>query len=113
MTTTPASLSIDQLSIDTLRLLAVDEVEKANSGHPGAPLGCAPMAYLLFHKLMKHNPAHSKWADRDRFVLSNGHASALLYGTLHLSRLQPDDGRPEGVPAVALEDAGTPGARRG
>jgi transketolase len=85
VTTTPASLSIEQLSIDTLRLLAVDQVEKANSGHPGAPLGCAPIAYLLFHKLMKHNPAHSKWADRDRFVLSNGHASALLYGTLHLS----------------------------
>ena len=85
MTTTPASLSIDQLSIDTLRMLALDQVEKANSGHPGAPLGCAPIAYLLFHKLMKHNPAHSKWTDRDRFVLSNGHASALLYGTLHLS----------------------------
>jgi transketolase len=84
MTTTPASLSIDQLSIDTLRLLAVDEVEKANSGHPGAPLGCAPIAYLLYHKLMKHNPTHFKWADRDRFVLSNGHASALLYATLFL-----------------------------
>src|ERR1035437_5130864 len=85
MTSTPAESSFDQLSIDTLRLLAVDTVEKANSGHPGAPLGCAPMAYLLFHKLMKHNPKHSKWADRDRFVLSNGHASALLYGTLFLS----------------------------
>ena len=85
MTTTPASLSIDQLSIDTLRMLALDQVEKANSGHPGAPLGCAPIAYLLFHKLMEHNPAHSKWADRDRFVLSNGHASAMLYGSLHLS----------------------------
>ena len=82
---TLADLSIDQLSIDTLRLLAVDEVEKAKSGHPGAPLGCAPIAYLLFHKLMKHNPAHFKWPDRDRFVLSNGHASALLYATLHLS----------------------------
>jgi transketolase len=68
-----------------LRLLAVDEVQKANSGHPGAPLGCAPMAYLLFHKLMKHNPAHSTWVDRDRFVLSNGHASAMLYATLFLS----------------------------
>jgi transketolase len=79
------TLSLDQLSIDTLRLLAVDTVEKARSGHPGAPLGCAPIAYLLFHKLMKHNPAHSKWADRDRFVLSNGHASALLYSTLFLS----------------------------
>ncbi|MGA3132833.1 MAG: transketolase [Terracidiphilus sp.] len=84
-TTSIASLSLDQLSIDTLRLLAVDSVEKAKSGHPGAPLGCAPIAYLLFHKLMKHNPAHSKWTNRDRFVLSNGHASMLLYGTLFLS----------------------------
>ena len=82
---TLADLSLDELSIDTLRLLAVDEVEKAKSGHPGAPLGCAPIAYLLFHKIMKHNPANSKWADRDRFVLSNGHASALLYATLFLS----------------------------
>lgn len=82
---TLADLSIDQLSIDTLRLLSVDEVEKANSGHPGAPLGCSPIAYLLFHKIMKHNPGNSKWADRDRFVLSNGHASALLYATLFLS----------------------------
>jgi transketolase len=85
MTSTLAQSSLDQLSIDTLRLLAVDTVQKANSGHPGAPLGCAPMAYLLFHKLMKHNPKHAKWADRDRFVLSNGHASALLYGTLFLT----------------------------
>jgi transketolase len=82
---TMAELSLEQLSIDTLRLLAVDAVEKAKSGHPGAPLGCAPIAYLLFHKLMKHNPANSKWADRDRFVLSNGHASALLYSTLFLT----------------------------
>ncbi len=85
MTSSLTDTSLDTLSIDTLRLLAVDTVEKANSGHPGAPLGCAPIAYLLFHKLMKHNPAHSKWADRDRFVLSNGHASALLYSTLFLS----------------------------
>jgi transketolase len=85
MAATLADLSLDQLSIDTLRLLAVDAVEKAKSGHPGAPLGCAPIAYLLFHKLMKHNPAHSKWPDRDRFVLSNGHASALLYSALFLS----------------------------
>jgi transketolase len=85
MTSTLAEHSLDQLSIDTLRLLAVDAVQKANSGHPGAPLGCAPIAYLLFHKWMKHNPANAKWADRDRFVLSNGHASALLYGTLHLA----------------------------
>ena len=85
MSSSLVETTLDQLSIDTLRLLAVDTVEKAKSGHPGAPLGCAPIAYLLFHKLMKHNPAHAKWADRDRFVLSNGHASALLYSTLFLS----------------------------
>jgi transketolase len=77
--------ALDQLSINTLRFLAVDQVEKAKSGHPGAPLGCAPIAYLLFHKIMKYNPADPLWSDRDRFVLSNGHASALLYGVLHLT----------------------------
>ena len=76
---------LDQLSINTLRFLAVDAVEKANSGHPGAPLGCAPIAYLLFTKFMKYDPQEPKWSDRDRFVLSNGHASALLYGALHLA----------------------------
>jgi transketolase len=75
---------LDQLSINALRFLAVDAVQKANSGHPGAPLGDSPIAYLLFHKYMRHNPKHSKWTNRDRFVLSNGHASALLYGVLHL-----------------------------
>jgi transketolase len=76
---------LDQLSINALRFLAVDAVEKAKSGHPGAPLGCSPIVYLLFHKLMKHDPSDPKWIDRDRFVLSNGHASAMLYGALHLS----------------------------
>ena len=76
---------LDQLSINALRFLAVDAVQKANSGHPGAPLACAPIAYLLYHKVMKHDPSDPKWIDRDRFVLSNGHASALLYGSLHLS----------------------------
>jgi transketolase len=85
MASSIVSPSLDQLSINTLRLLALDGVEKAKSGHPGAPLGCAPIAYLLFHKLMKHNPAHFKWADRDRFVLSNGHASMLLYASLFLT----------------------------
>ena len=76
---------LDQLSINTLRFLAVDQVEAAKNGHPGAPLGCAPIAYLLFHKFMKFNPKDPLWSDRDRFVLSNGHASALLYGVLHLT----------------------------
>ncbi|QEE27774.1 transketolase [Terriglobus albidus] len=74
-----------QKSINTLRLLAVDAVEKAKSGHPGAPLALSPLTYLLYHDVMKHNPADHKWIDRDRFVLSNGHASALLYSVLHLS----------------------------
>ncbi len=85
--------NLDTLSIDTLRLLAVDTVEKAKSGHPGAPIALSPVAYLLFHKLMKHNPGNSKWSNRDRFVLSNGHASALLYGSLFLTgyKLTLDD----------------------
>ncbi len=76
---------LDQLSINALRFLAVDAVEKANSGHPGAPLGDSPITYLLFHKYMRHNPANSNWTDRDRFVLSNGHASAMLYSALYLA----------------------------
>lgn len=63
----------------------VDQVEQAKSGHPGAPLGCAPIAYLLFHEAMKFNPSDPLWPDPDRFVLSNGHASALLYAALHLT----------------------------
>ena len=77
--------AIDQLSINALRLLAVDTVQLAGSGHPGAPMGAAPMAYVLWHKFLKHNPADPQWPDRDRFVLSAGHASALLYSLLHLT----------------------------
>lgn len=76
---------LDQVSINALRFLAVDAVEKAKSGHPGAPLGDSPIMYLLFHKYMRHNPGNSKWSDRDHFLLSNGHASAMLYATLYLS----------------------------
>ncbi|HWQ25167.1 MAG TPA: transketolase [Chlorobaculum sp.] len=75
---------IDAEAITTVRLLAVDMVEKANSGHPGLPLGAAPMAYALFTKIMRHNPANPSWLNRDRFVLSAGHGSALLYSLLHL-----------------------------
>ena len=74
--------AIDQLSINALRFLAVDAVEKAKSGHPGAPLGDAPIAYLLYHKLMRHDPSDPKWINRDRFVLSNGHGCMLLYSLL-------------------------------
>ncbi len=103
---------LDQLSINALRFLAVDAVEKAKSGHPGAPLGDAPIAYLLFHKYMRHNPKNSKWTNRDRFVLSNGHASALLYGVLHLSGYDVYHRGPAAVSPVGLEDARTSGIRR-
>ncbi|HEX2626381.1 MAG TPA: transketolase [Candidatus Limnocylindrales bacterium] len=76
---------IDQLSITTIRTLAIDGVQKANSGHPGAPMGAAPMAYVLWTKFLHHAPTHPDWVDRDRFVLSAGHASMLLYSLLHLT----------------------------
>lgn len=77
--------TIDNLSITTIRTLAIDAIEKANSGHPGMPMGSAPMGYQLFAKTMKHNPDHPTWINRDRFVLSAGHGSMLLYSLLHLS----------------------------
>lgn len=71
--------------IDTIRILSADMVEKAKSGHPGAPMGCAPIAHVLFSENMKFSPSNPDWYDRDRFILSNGHASALLYSMLHLT----------------------------
>jgi len=76
---------LDELCIDTIRFLAVDAIEKAKSGHPGAPLGAAPMAYVLWNRFLKHNPTDPQWPDRDRFILSAGHASAMLYALLHLT----------------------------
>lgn len=76
---------IEQLSINTIRTLSIDAIEKANSGHPGLPMGAAPMAYTLWTDFMNHNPKNSKWFNRDRFVLSAGHGSMLLYSLLHLS----------------------------
>ncbi|HSA55579.1 MAG TPA: transketolase [Gemmatimonadaceae bacterium] len=77
--------SLDELCINTVRTLAMDAVQRAESGHPGAPMALAPLAYLLFTRHLKHNPLDPAWPDRDRFVLSNGHASMLLYASLHLS----------------------------
>lgn len=77
--------SLDQLSINTIRTLAMDGVQKANSGHPGMPMGMAPSAYVLWTRVMRHNPKNPKWANRDRFVLSAGHGSMLLYSLLHLT----------------------------
>jgi transketolase len=80
-----ADARIDQICINTIRFLAVDAVQKANSGHPGMPMGAAAMAYVLWDRFLKHNPSHPKWPDRDRFVLSAGHASAMLYSLLFLT----------------------------
>ncbi len=76
---------IDRLAIDTIRTLSIDGVQKANSGHPGAPMGAAPMAYVLWTRFLRHAPTRTDWPDRDRFVLSAGHASMLLYSLLHLT----------------------------
>jgi len=77
--------SMEQLAIDAVRVLSMDAVQKANSGHPGTPMALAPAAYVLFHRHLTHNPRDPAWLDRDRFVLSVGHASMLLYSLLHLS----------------------------
>jgi transketolase len=76
---------IEEKSINTIRLLSAEAIQKANTGHPGMPMGMAPVAYLLYKNIMKHNPKNSKWLNRDRFVLSGGHGSMLLYSILHLS----------------------------
>ena len=78
--------SIDELCINTIRTLAMDAVQQANSGHPGTPMALAPVAYTLWQKFLRFDPDDPIWPNRDRFVLSNGHASMLLYALLHLDR---------------------------
>jgi transketolase len=82
---TNATADLDQLCINTIRTLSLDAVQKAESGHPGLPLGCAPAAYVLWTRFLRHNPRNPKWANRDRFLLSAGHGSMLLYSLLHLT----------------------------
>jgi transketolase len=82
MATSPA---LENLAINTIRTLSMDAVQKANSGHPGAPMGAAPMAHVLWTRFLRHSPTHPDWPDRDRFVLSAGHASMLLYSLLYLT----------------------------
>lgn len=82
---TNTTADLDQLCINTIRTLTLDAVQKAESGHPGLPLGCAPLAYLLWTRVMRHNPRNPKWPNRDRFLLSAGHGSMLLYSLLHLT----------------------------
>ena len=97
--------NIEQLAINTIRTLSMDGVQAANSGHPGTPMALAPVAYLLYNEQMRYDPAHPAWPARDRFVLSAGHASMLLYSILHLTRVKQMG--PDGVldePAVSLDD---------
>lgn len=104
---TPAGTpDIDNLAINTIRTLSMDAVQAADSGHPGTPMALAPVAYALWQDVLRFDPAHPKWANRDRFVLSNGHASMLLYSMLHLSSVQRVDhhGHRTGELAVPLED---------
>src|SRR6059058_166660 len=82
---TDTATTLDQLCVDTIRTLSMDAVQKANSGHPGTPMALAPLAYVLYTRAMRHNPADADWPDRDRFVLSCGHASMLLYSVLYLT----------------------------
>jgi transketolase len=97
---------LDRLCIDTLRTLAIDQVQQADSGHPGTPMGAAPTAYCLWQRFLRFDPADATWPDRDRFVLSVGHASALLYGLLHLCGVADATGLEDrrGGPAVTMAD---------
>jgi transketolase len=85
VTATETTTALDKLCVDTIRTLSMDGVQKANSGHPGTPMALAPVAYVLYARVMRHSPRNPQWPDRDRFVLSCGHASMLLYSTLYLA----------------------------
>jgi transketolase len=91
---TSSANELESLCINSIRFLAVDAINKSNSGHPGLPMGCAPMAYALWHKTLRHNPKNPQWFNRDRFVLSAGHGCMLLYALLHLT----------GYDSVTIED---------
>src|SRR5579862_8676046 len=85
MTATDSATKLDELCVDTIRTLSMDAVQNANSGHPGTPMALAPLAYVLYTRVMRHNPNDPDWLGRDRFVLSAGHASMLLYSMLYLT----------------------------
>jgi transketolase len=101
-----SSAELDLLCINTIRTLAMDAVQKANSGHPGTPMGLAPVAYTLWNRQLVYDPADATWPNRDRFVLSVGHASMLLYSVLHLAGVQAYDrhDKPLHRPSVTLDD---------
>jgi len=103
---TTTTTELDELCIATIRTLCIDAIQAANSGHPGTPIGIAPLTYLLWQRFLRFDPADPIWPNRDRYVLSSGHASALLWSMLHLTRVQAVDSDYEilGRPAVLLED---------
>src|SRR4051812_36102494 len=96
---------LDTLSINTIRTLAIDAVQQANSGHPGAPMALAPVAYCLWQQFLRYDPADPTWLNRDRFVLSNGHASMLLYAMLYLAEVRQvdDQGHVTNEVAVSMD----------
>ena len=106
MTTTITDTQMDQLAINTIRTLSMDAVQAANSGHPGTPMALAPLVYTLWNRVMRFDPQDPIWPDRDRFVLSNGHASMLLWSVLHLTgtRAVNADYERLGEPSVTLDD---------
>src|SRR6476660_6716370 len=102
----PTATDIDALCINTIRTLSIDAIQKANSGHPGTPMAMAPVAYTLWQHFLRFDPTDPIWPNRDRFVLSAGHASMLLYSLLHLARVEAVDPEYEvlGEPAVSMDD---------
>ena len=106
MSTTQAVLDLDQLCVNTMRTLAIDAIQQANSGHPGTPMGMSPTVYCLWQRLLRFDPQDPIWMNRDRFVLSAGHASTLLYTVLHLAKVKAVDPEYEilGRPSVTLDD---------
>jgi len=105
-TSTPNNAKLDLLAINTIRTLSIDAVQAANSGHPGTPMALAPLVYTIWNRMMRFDPQDPIWPNRDRFVLSNGHASMLLWSVLHLTRTQAVNAEYEqlGTPSVTLED---------
>src|ERR1700690_386634 len=97
---------LDQLAINTIRTLSIDAVQQAKSGHPGTPMALAPLVYTIWNRVMRFDPQDPIWPNRDRFVLSNGHASMLLWSILHLTKVQAVNPEYEslGPPSVPLED---------
>src|SRR5215468_8057839 len=101
-----SAAELDQLCVNTIRTLSIDAVQQANSGHPGTPMALAPLVYTIWNRVLRFDPQNPIWPNRDRFVLSNGHASMLLWSALHLTGVKAVnvDYETVGQPAVTLDD---------